>query len=401
MIKFVFKSMWARKTSTILFSIALIVALSISMVAVNISAQVSEGFIRADQQYDVIIGPNGSDIQLVMSTLFFSELPLGVISYQYVNELRQRGNLEMVLPFALGDSFRGNNLIGTSTEFLRYKDIAKGGNFSAPFEVVVGYNVAKRHNLSVGDKIITSHGMADHSINSLACLFHDHDDDYLEAHDSTPYTVVGILGRDNTAYDNALFTDIESIWLAHSYTGEVSDEDKMVTAIVIRSGSQTLASSITREFNAKSEFQAVHPTSVMRKLTTNIDLSKQVAYLLCIIILILAFIIVCIMTILMLDSLNKEVKTLRFIGLDKGIITKYVVYQSAILALASIVVARAINIGVLYVANLLSSTMGIVLDIRKIYPTEYMVALVILIICLSPALSYLRRIFKEALSNEK
>ena len=400
MLKYVLKSMWARRTTTVLFTLAIVVALTISMVAVNISSQVSEGFIRADRQYDIIIGPNGSDTQLLMSTLFFSDLPLGVISYDHVSRLQARGDLELVLPFALGDSYRGSNLVGTRPEFLRNKRIVEGRNFTDPFEVVVGYNVAKRNNLSIGDTIITSHGMADHSVNSLACLFHDHDDDYLDSHDDKPYTVVGILGRDNSAYDNALFTDINSIWLAHNYTGVLTPEEELVTAIVIRSGNQRASTELTSEYNSKSDYQAIHPTSVMRKLTTNIDLSKQVAYLLCAIILVLSFIIVCIMTLLMLDSLKKEVRTLRFIGLNRGIITRYVLYQALILALLSIVLSRLLSTGVLYFANMLSSTMGIVLDIGKVYPVEFIIALIILGTCLSPVIFYLNRLFKEVLSNE-
>ena len=267
--------------------------------------------------------------------------------------------------------------------------------------MVVGYNVAKHNNLVIGDEIITAHGVADHSIDSLACLFHDHDDEsYLDTHDNTPYKVVGILGRDNSAYDNVLFTYIESIWLAHNHTGEVSKDEELVTAIVIRTGNQSAASEITSNFNSKSDYQAVHPTSVMRKLTTNVDLSKQVAFLLCAIILLLSFIIVCIMTMLMLDSLKKEVRTLRIIGLSRNIITRYVIYQSILLGTVSIILSRIFSIGVLYVANMLSTSMGIVLDVRKIYSMEFTIALIILLLCLSPVVLYLNKMYKEVLSNE-
>lgn len=393
--------MFARKTITILFTIALIVAITISISAVNISSQVSEGFIRADREYDIVIGPNGSDTQLVMSTLFFADLPLGVLNYEYVTSLQERGDLEIVLPFALGDSYRGNNIVGTKPQFLRNKNIVKGQNFENPFEVVVGYNVAKRNNLSINDEIISVHGVADHNIGSLACLFHEHDDEgLLEAHDDNPYKVVGILGRDNSAYDNAVFTDIESIWLAHNYTGEITPQEKLVTAILIRSGNQSAANQVTSEFNSKAEYQAVHPTAVMRKLTTNIDLSKQVAFLLCSIILVLAFIIVYIMILLMLNSLKKEIRTLRFIGLSKKMIIKYVIYQNIILSLFSILASIILSKGVLYIANMLSSRMGIVLAINKIYPIEVGISLIMLTISLCPVLIFLNKISKENLSNE-
>lgn len=398
MLKFALKSMWGRKVTTVLFTLALVVALTISMAAINISSQVSEGFIRADGEYDIIIGPNGSDTQLVMSTLFFSDLPLGLISYEYVKDLKSRGGLDYVLPFALGDSYNGHNVVGTRPEFLRNRNIVAGENFKNPFEVVVGYNVAERNNLNVGDVIITAHGIAGHHVSSLACLFHSHDDDYLEMHDDTPYKVVGILGKSNTAYDNALFTDIESIWLAHIHDG--TEYQEKVTAIVIRTGNQVLAGEITREFNDKIQYQAVNPTAVMRSLMTNIDLSKQVAFLLCAIILILAFIIICIMTALMLHSIKKEVKTLRFIGLDRGSILRFIGYQNILMVAISILISVIAGRGVLYVANLLSSTLGIIISPVRYYTSELGIILAVSLLSTFPVILYLKNVLGESLSNE-
>lgn len=402
MLEYALKSMWARKTTTILFTLAMVVTLTISMAAVNISAQVNEGFIRADGEYDIIIGPNGSAAQLVMSTLFFADLPLGLISYDHVRDLNKRGDLEYVLPFALGDSYNGYNVIGTRPEFLRNKKIISGQNFESPFEIVAGYNVARKNNLNVGDVIITAHGVAQHHIGSLACLFHDHNDDYQELHYDTPYEVVGILGKSNTAYDNALFTQIESIWLAHRYEGiDYTDgHDEQVTAILVRSGNQALAGEIIREFNGKIEYQAVNPTSVMRRLMANIDLSKQVAFLLCAIILILAFIIITIMTVMMLNSIRKEVKILRFIGIDGRSIFKYVGYQNVILALTAAVFSLAASRIVLYIANMLSSTMGIVIDPTKYYSLELGIMIGMIFLGTFPVVLYLNNILKESLSNE-
>jgi hypothetical protein len=129
MFKYILKSIGGRKIETILFIIAIVVSLSVSMAAVNISSGIREGIIKVDGEYDIIIGPNGSDTQLLLSTLFFSEHPLGVISYSNVEKLKERGDLEVVVPLALGDNFRGNNLVGTTPLFLRNKEIKEGRFF--------------------------------------------------------------------------------------------------------------------------------------------------------------------------------------------------------------------------------------------------------------------------------
>ncbi|WP_072908377.1 ABC transporter permease [Anaerobranca californiensis] len=398
MIKYVLKSLISRKKETVLFIIAIVVSLSVSMAAINISSGIKEGIIKADGEYDIIIGPNGSDIQLLLSTLFFSEHPLGVISYGNVEKLKERGDLEVVIPFALGDNYRGYNLIGTSPLFLKNREIREGRFFENPFEVVVGYNVAKKYSLKIGDQIITSHGIADHSINSLACLFHSHgEDDGLFEHDDHPYTVVGILNRDYSPFDNGLFTGIESIWLAHNYTGTLSEDEKLVTAIVIRSGNQRAAREVTAEYNEKGEYQAIHPTEILRKLLKNFDLSKQVAFLLSTIIVILALIIVFLMILLMINSIGKEIKILRFIGWSKENITKYILYQGAILSILSFGFSRIFTYVILYFANKLSSSMGLVLNISKIYPLEFLVAFAILLISITPIIFYLNLIYSREL----
>lgn len=405
MFKYALKSMLSRKTVTILFTLALIIALTISMVSVNISKQVSEGFIRADSKYDIIIGPNGSDIQLVMSSLFFSELPLGTMPYKYVEELRERGDLALVVPFAMGDNYKGNNIVGTSPDFLRDTPMAKGVNFEKSLEVVIGYNVARNHNLQLGDNIISAHGTALEYIGSLACLFHSHnfeDSTYIDTHDDTPYTVVGILGRTNSAYDNMLFTGIESIWQAHRHANAFAQEgeDELVTAILVRSENRQAASQVTSSFNSDPRYQAIHPTATLRKLTQNLDLSKQIAFLLCAIILALAFIIVCIMTFLMLSTISKEVKTLRFIGLNKEVIFNYVFIQTLIISLFSVVMSIVLSRATLFLANRLSTTMGIVISYSKFYGVEIGVILVVLGLCIIPTLMYISDVLRKGLSNE-
>lgn len=405
MLRYALKSMWARKTVTILFTLAILIALTISMVAVNISYQVNEGFIRADSKYDIIIGPNGSDIQLVMSSLFFSELPVGTMPYKYVDELKSRGDLKLVIPFAMGDNYRGNNIIGTSSDFLRDVNTSKGTNFSNPFEIVLGYNVAKSYNLQLGDKLISAHGTALDHINSLACLFHSHDfedDVYINTHDNTPYVVVGILEKTNTIYDNVLFTDVKSIWEAHRHGDITTDEynDELVTAILIRSENMPASIEVSNKFNSDSSYQAVHPTSVLRKLTKNLDLSKQIAFLLCGIILTLSFIIVGIMTFLMLDTTKKEVKTLRFLGISGSNIFKYIVNQTVLVSIVSVSSSIILSRAVLFLSNKLSSSMGIVINFNRFYMVEIGVILVVVALCIIPSALYVNYLLGKGLSNE-
>ena len=74
-----------------------------------------------------------------------------------------------------------------------------GKYFEEAYDVVLGYNVAKENKLSVGDKLVGSHGVSEST----------------HSHDNTPYTIVGILEETHTAYDNTLFTQTDSVWKTH------------------------------------------------------------------------------------------------------------------------------------------------------------------------------------------
>ena len=70
MIKYSIKSLLSKKTISILFSLAIFIAVSISMLAINISSQIEEGFYQVDKKYDIIVGPKGYTISYVKFILF-------------------------------------------------------------------------------------------------------------------------------------------------------------------------------------------------------------------------------------------------------------------------------------------------------------------------------------------
>ena len=56
MFRFALKSINSKKTISILYVIALSISMTISMLSINISSQIQEGFFRVDQKYDVVVG---------------------------------------------------------------------------------------------------------------------------------------------------------------------------------------------------------------------------------------------------------------------------------------------------------------------------------------------------------
>lgn len=414
MFKFALKSINSKKTISILYVIALSISMTISMLSINISSQIQEGFFRVDQKYDVVVGNKGSSTQLLMSSIFFSEDPLGTLPYSVVDDIKDIDETMKVVPIALGDNYRGSKIVGTEPNLLEGYEFSKGQVFGEDFEVVVGSNVAKAYNLEIGSQIVSSHGAGD------AISGHDHSD--------SPYKVVGILKSTNTSYDNAVFTDICNIWSAHSnHDEEAHSEEKLhsdneshdhdeehsheddhdnsteeehkdvhnhsdgeVTAILVRSGNLGNANQIIKDFNVEDkDLQAINVTQTLRKLMGNVDISKQIALILSSLVVILAIIIVVIMTYMMQKTYDKDLEILHILGASQGKTIGYLGYQNSILIIASLLISLLGREIVLNLANKVSSSLGIVLAMNKVYSLEYLVLLAIIVFSILPLIFYI------------
>ncbi|AYE34096.1 ABC transporter permease [Clostridium septicum] len=394
MIRYSIKSLTNKKTISILFSIAVCIAVSISKLAINISSQIEEGFYQADKKYDIIIGAKGSKTQLIMSSLFFSDDPLGQIDKDYLDEISKKYKVNKIVPLAMADSYKGNRVIGTTIDLLDNYNFEKGNIFSKDFDIVIGSNIAERYNLSIGDKLITSHGTSEMA----------------EEHHNSPYTVTGILKKTNTSYDNTCFTTVGSVWNAHKdhhheeedkdeHQDEHDDEHEHIdgekhehhmgyTALLIKTGNLAIANDIEISLKEDLKVQAINTTKVLRSLVGNIDMSKQVALLLCGIIVVLAVILTCVMSFFMLVNSKKDIEILKFLGMKKGKIFTYIISQIVMLIVISIGISVIINSWVLSIANNISSKLGIILDVSKKYPQEFYITLVYIIIIIVSTLIY-------------
>lgn len=408
MFKFALKSINSKKTISILYVIALSISMTISMLSINISSQIQEGFFRVDQKYDVVVGNKGSSTQLLMSSIFFSEDPLGTLPYSVVDDIKDIDETMKVVPIALGDNYIGSKIVGTEPNLLEGYEFSKGQVFGEDFEVVVGSNVAKAYNLEIGSQIVSSHGAGD------AISGHDHSD--------SPYKVVGILKSTNTSYDNVVFTDICNIWSAHSnhdeeehsdeehhdHEEEHSHEDDLehsdeeehthahnhsdgeVTAILVRSGNLGNANQIIKDFNVEDkDLQAINVTQTLRKLMGNVDISKQIALILSSLVVILAIIIVVIMTYMMQKTYDKDLEILHILGASQGKTIGYLGYQNSILIILALLISLLGREIVLNLANKVSSSLGIVLAMNKVYSLEYIVLLAIIVFSILPLIFYI------------
>lgn len=376
MFKFAFKNMAIKKAKIILVVISIVISACVGLLAYNVAQQVDSGFKTTAGYYDMIIGPSGSSTQLAMNTMFFTEKPLGTISYDYVEKLEKDMRVNKVVPFTMGDSYNAAKIVGTTADFLDGKDIKDGTMFTEKFQCVIGAAVAEKYSLTVGSQLITSHGLTGEG----------------HAHESNPLEVVGILKETKTAYDNVIFTPIETVWATHNHSEENHDEHEEknhehhgdVCAILVKSKSFNAYSQLSAEYGENSKLLVINPSEVLREVLENVDMSTTIVYILCIIILIMNIFIISVITLLNMYDSKKEIALMRLIGIGMNKINLVYIIQNGIIGLISTILAFAASRLCLVLMGGYVSSMGIVLDTAKIYPVELMIMAVVFVISVLP-----------------
>ena len=395
MLKFSIKNLLTRKAKFIMTTIAIIISTLIIMFSFNVAGQINDGIISTASYYDIVVGANGSSTDLVMSTMFFTGTTTDTINGEVYEELKNNKDVREIVPFATGDNYKGSLIVGTEKAFLSSKDLKEGNYFNEAFEIVLGYNVAKENDLNIGDQIIGSHGVAESS----------------HSHENMPYKVVGILEKTHTAYDNTLFTKAESVWethTEHSHEEEIEDSQETheehshdYTAILVKTNNPANALNLISDLNQKGGVMAVNPSTVLRELLNNIDLVKNIVYILCAVIGVMSFVIIYMITLMMMQDVKKDVLLMRLLGMQRKNISGIILIQNVIVSIIGVIIAFILTRVALLLVNNITASVGIVMNYAKIYNEEYLIMISVIIISLIPSLFSLSKMFERSLEDEK
>ena len=410
MFKFAFKNMLVKRVKIALIIFSIVLSASVAILAYNISAQVDDGIKTTAEFYDTIVGPAGSDTDLAMTTMFFTGSVTETISYEYYEQLANDMRVNVAIPFAMGDAYNGAKIIGTTAPFLKDKDIDRGEMFKDTFEAVVGYEVAKANGLELGDALVTSHG--------ISGTGHDHA--------ATPLVVVGILEKTNTAYDNVVFVEVETVWAIHDHGEEESEtggqldttldshkddahidehsdahegdhsdthtedeqdhehEHKEICAVLVKCKSAGYVSQVQGELRENSKLLVITPMEVMNEVLDNVDTSVYIVYVLCVIILIMNLCIISVITLLNMYDSKKEIALMRLIGIGMNKVNLLYIIQNGIIGFVSTLLAFGVSRLSLMAARDYVSSMGVVLDVTRVYSLELVIMAVVFVISVLP-----------------
>ena len=392
MLKFALKNMAIKKVQIILVVLSIVISAGIGVLAFNVATQVDEGITSNAGYYSAIIGPAGSNTQLAMNTMYFTDKPVGTIPYSVVSMLQQDQRVTSVIPFAMADNYNGYGVVGTTPAYLAKKTVAKGEMFdaTATMQAVIGSNIAKYNDLEVGDVIYTSHSVGGTDTHAQGI------------------TVVGILEESHSSFDNIVFTQIRTLWEMHDHgeheegeheegeheEGEHEGESHAtVCSILVNTKNPGFAMQLVQEYNGKIiterdgdsfTLQAIEPMSVVRDVLNDTDDTKYIVFVLCAVILVMNIMIISIITLLNMYHSAKGIALMRLIGIGMNKINLLYIIQNGLMGLVSVLLAFGVSRLCMSLMNDYVESMGVVLNMAKVYPMELIILLAVFIISVLP-----------------
>ena len=280
--KLAWKNLWFRPLNTFLSIILLTASVAIISLLILLQQQFENKFSKNIEGVDLVMGAQGSPLQLILSSVYQLDAPTGNINYKEAESWMNHPFVETAIPLAFGDNHLGYRIVGTTQDYITKFDgkFAQGKTFEENFEVVVGGKIAQNLGLKLGDEFFGSHGESQ-------------EDEHI--HDNYAYTVVGILQPTDKVIDNLILSTVESVWAVHdehdhSHEHEHEDghehehdySDKEITAVLLKVKNKMAFVIWPRLVPQNTKMQVASPAIEINRLFTlfgfGLDALQYLAY---------------------------------------------------------------------------------------------------------------------------
>ncbi|MGD9855366.1 MAG: ABC transporter permease [Planctomycetaceae bacterium] len=378
-------------------SVALGVALMIAVLVIN--GIVDRMFRQSGSGYDLIVGPQGSEIQLVLSTIYRIGKPIENLPWRFYEELKTERGVKDVIPLNFGDDTQEGNfpIIGTEPRFFGLP-YAPGRSFrirgqilAGTFDAVIGSEVARVNGWDIGSTFKMVHGGQDD---------HVHDEEY---------TVTGVLERTGTPNDRTVFTHLKGFFMLedhakpvseaiarnaaifgddleelrkqyakelaeeakakagghhHHHHGEIPDIQKEVTSIIVMTEKPTASIFLTSKLKERGIAMAVNPIIVMRTLMDNLVGNVRLAMM------VLTALIIAVSGIGIFVSIynsmsdrKREIAVMRALGARRQQVFSIILLESIVLTVGGGLLGIALGHGLVFsAAPLVAAKSGLLID---------------------------------------
>jgi putative ABC transport system permease protein len=319
--------------------------------------EIPEAAQRAFGGVDLVIGPKGSALDLVLCCALHVSEPRGLVPLDAGMALTRNPFIRAAAPIALGDNIRGWRIVGTTPEILSVygAKLAQGNMWTVPLQAIAGAEVARSLGLKVGDAFVGAHGLGSGG----------------EEHTAFPYKVVGLLAPTGSALDRIVLTDIQSVYVIHQHheVGEAeedvaptADAPPAATAILVAFRSPIAMAALPRLIDATPQFSAASPAIETARL---IRAARPMITATIVLGLIFAGIAAATAATALLAAMSaraKDLALLRALGAHPWEIGRIAAIEAALLSLAAAVLGCILAVGLIqFGATLFAERDGLLL----------------------------------------
>ncbi len=394
---------FATWVSMAAIGLSLTVVVGVALVNFAVKKAAVQGAIR----YPLIVGPeSASSVQLIFSTIFHIDKPIGTIDYTVYEQLAGDRRVLAAYPLAVADSLEAYPIVGTNQAYLEDLEVGAAAgtlDLSRKENAVLGAEVALRTGLELGDVFRGSHGMIGGE--------HAHE------HAELDYRVVGILGPTGGPEDAAVYCAVQAVWAIHAggkqdraessehrrdadhsqnevegsahhnsaadagdcsgskhsdkHSGAQSHRghDKYdlhqgkLTAVLVRTANPVYSAQLESEMTLQPGTQGVDTGRAIRRLVSYMKQGERIVEVFSTVTLLIAMTLILVTLVMSLSERRKELALMRSLGIGRLTISSIIMAEALVITLGGTVIGLFLgHCGVWWAVHPIRQSLGVTVE---------------------------------------
>lgn len=359
----VFRSLRQHALSTIVTAASVALAGGLLLTVWVAKSQSQATFTGVNAGFDAVLGARGSKLQLVLNAIFHLEASPGNVAWSDFLAIQKDAAVELAVPMAVGDNYRGYRLVGTTPDLFHKSEYAPGRKFALSSgewfdptrrEAVVGDFVARKMNLKPGDTFHPFHG-----------LIFDEKNQHAET-----YVVVGVLKPSNTPADRVIWIPLAGIQRMSGHDPKAAT-DVSAVLVKLKAGSALAGFQMDMMYNRQgNRLTFAWPIgSVMAGLFDKIGWFDLVLTLVAWLVALVASASILASIYNSMNERRRELAILRVLGARRSIVFAAIVLEAATISAFGVIAGFGIYLALMSgVAGILRAQVGVVLNPFAFHP---------------------------------
>ncbi|MEZ8101948.1 ABC transporter permease [Vibrio bivalvicida] len=377
------KSVRNRRVTAILTILTVAVSVILLLGVERIRTQAKDSFANTISGTDLIVGGRSGQVNLLLYSVFRIGNATNNIDWKSYQEFSQHRAVDWAIPISLGDSHQGFRVMGTNHSYFEHYrygqkqnlSFSQGHEFNGLFDAVIGAEVARSLNYTIGSEMVIAHGISDVGFSR---------------HENTPFRVVGILAHTGTPVDKTVHVSLEAIeaihvgWesganLGNNPTAEqlaaMNFQPKQITAMLLGLKSKIQTFALQRQINTypQEPLSAILPGVALHELWGMMSVAEQALLAVSVFVVIAGLLGMLSSLLTSLQERRREMAILRAMGARPRHVFSLLILEASVLTFIGLLVGTVGLYLVLSVAApLIQQSYGINLQMSALSHYEWM-----------------------------